>query len=146
MLSLHDALPIFRQSVPSTEAVRALDDTDVETGIKPDATHARRLIQGDEAPDLLLLRAIVDPLPRFGCVVTAVEPVTQHPDVEPVGLSTIDRQRFGGRAAQSLFFGRPACSSVDALDDADPVAGGIHLLRIFVVDCDCREDRTSTRQ
>src|SRR3546814_8604909 len=65
--------PFVRQSVPSTEAVRALDDTDVETGIKPDATHARRLIQGDEAPDLLLLRAIVDPLPRFGCVVTAIE-------------------------------------------------------------------------
>src|SRR3546814_14859384 len=80
MLSLHDALPVVRQSVPSAEAVRAFDDTDVETGIKPDAAHARRLIQGDEAPDLLLLRAIVDPLPRFSCVVTAIEPVTQHPD------------------------------------------------------------------
>src|SRR3546814_4256443 len=63
------------------------------------------------------------------------------PDVEPVGLSTIDRQRFGGRAAQSLFFGRPACSSVDALDDADPVAGRIHRLRIFGVDGDCRDVR-----
>src|SRR3546814_6511969 len=136
MLSLHDALPIFRQSVPSTEAVRALDDTDVETGIKPDATHARRLIQGDEAPDLLLLRAIVDPLPRFGCVVTAIEPVTQHPDVEPVWLSTVNRQRFGGRATQPGGLGRPGCSSVDALDDADPMAGSIHRLRGLEVDGD----------
>src|SRR3546814_17104437 len=108
MLSLHDALPIFRQSVPSTEAVRAFDDTDVETGIKPDAAHARRLIQGDEAPDLLLLRAIVDPLPRFSCVVTAIEPVTPHPDVEPVRIATIDPQRHCGCATQNR---RSACGA-----------------------------------
>src|SRR3546814_7889674 len=36
---------------------------------------------------------------------------------------------------------RSACSSVDALDDADPVAGRIHRLRIFGVDGDCRDVR-----
>src|SRR3546814_11992093 len=134
MLSLHDALPIFRQSVPSTEAVRALDDTDVETGIKPDATHARRLIQGDEAPDLLLLRAIVDTLPRFGCVVTAIELVTKHPDVEPIWLSTVHRKRFGGRATQTGGLGCPGCSYVYALDDADPMSACIPPTRGREVD------------
>src|SRR3546814_231562 len=35
---------VVRQAVPSTEAVGALDDTNVEPGVEPDTSHAGRLI------------------------------------------------------------------------------------------------------